>query len=139
MNDIHSLPDSLREQIQEAAQSILPTSSSMNILPPGDPLKSGDPLKLILTEIARQSPELFAALIIGNNNCSGIETIETEETIENRVVTVHSHAYGTETKVQPIKTQRTIRRQVRFLTEQPMRNTGQPLRARDRRNVAPDT
>jgi len=110
MNDINALPDSLREQIQAVASGILPTGT-MNVLP------AEDPVKRILVEIARQSPELFVALIISSCGYGGIETIETEETTEERVVETFTRATGREWKVTPMKTQRTIRREVRFVSE----------------------
>lgn len=110
MLDIASLPDSLREQIQETASSILPKRTAEPSLPT-------DPLQNLLVEIARQSPEILLAMLLDSSRFVGLETTETEETSEDKVIETFISG-STYREVQPMKTTKTIRRQVRFLTEE---------------------
>jgi len=109
MQDIHSLPDSLREQIQDAASSIL-QPTTVNVQP------AGDPVQKILAEIAHQSPELFVALIIAKLGYCGIETIETEEKKGLEVIET-GFSKDTYRELKPVHKTKTITRQVRLLTE----------------------
>jgi hypothetical protein len=110
MESLLSLPDSLRTQIQEAASSALGTN-------PNGLVQSMDPLQRIVAEIARESPELLVALILANNSSfTGIETVETEERTEDRVVETCDGHY-TYRLVKPMKTKRVVHREVRFLSE----------------------
>jgi len=108
MEPLLSLPESLRNQIQEAASGALGVNSSA-----GQPL---DPVQRVMAEIARQSPELLVALVLANSGYAGVETVETEERSEDTVIRMENRGqYYTE--VVPVKTRRTIRREVRFLSE----------------------
>lgn len=111
MLDLNSLPDSLREQIQEAASNVLPVRT------PGQAAPT-DPVQALIVEIARQSPELFVGMLLDTSRFTGLETVESEETTTDQVVQVHSYGHGTENVVRPMKSTRTIRRQVRFLSEE---------------------
>lgn len=111
MIDINSLPDSLREQIQESASALLPTRNGERAAP-------SDPVQSVILELARQSPELFVAMLLDTTRFCGVETVETEETSEDRVVDIHASGRNAETVVCPMKSSRTIRRQVRFISEE---------------------
>lgn len=108
MNDITSLPESLRAHIQEAASSVLATR-------PPEGLQPSEPVQRVIAEIARQNPELFALLIIANSGFTGIVSEESEEVAEDQVVETYD-GY-THRKVTPMKTVRRVRREVRFLPE----------------------
>jgi len=111
MIDITSLPESLRDQIQETASNLLPTRS-------GGSQPASDPVQSLIVEIARQSPELFVAMLLDTSRFCGVESIESEESTEDKVVTTNAAGRSSESAVRPMTTRKTIRRQVRFLSEE---------------------
>lgn len=103
MSEIHSLPESLKQQIQEAAAEMLEGRLPANVNS-----QLSEPQRVIV-EIARQSPELFVLMLLSGNDIEGLEVTETETVTEERVVEEYNGSFRTRS-LKPTSTTRTVTR-----------------------------
>ncbi len=106
MSEIHSLPESLKQQIQEAAAEMLEGRLPANVNSP-----ALNEAQRVIVEIARQSPELFVLMLLSGSDIEGIEVTETETATEEQVVDEYKGSYRT-SLLKPVATTRTITRRV---------------------------
>ncbi len=101
------MPNSLRDEIKEAATSFLRAT-------PGGVARPADSIERVIAELIRDRPELFALLVLGNSTYAGIEMVEIEESTVDTVVELHNR--NTTREVVPLKDKRTTTRRISFLS-----------------------
>jgi len=141
-NELHSLPEALAAEIRQLTSSQAPESQKAE-LSIGERL--GQPLQAEIRQllsriglaveerlsqpkqqaepaidraflhVAQTTPELFVGMVLAHAGITSIELVETEETYEDKVVSLNNGGYAF-TEVQPIVKRRTISRSVRFGT-----------------------
>ncbi len=105
MNELHSLPESLRSQIKSVAESLIPKGNASSL-----PL-----VEQVLIEIAAKNPELFAVLVLAKSGISALEFVETVQETQDMVVTEFFPGYGTYQRLKPCTTTTTKTRLVRLV------------------------
>ncbi len=114
MTNLNSLPDTLRKTIEDAARGAVSTDLVSAERTSALVSQNMDSLQGMIVELARQSPELFVALLIASLGFTGVQTVESDETrgFQRVTSTIHGDVFDA---VVPTKVSRTIRREVRFV------------------------
>lgn len=112
-NELHSLPEDLAAELRQLAIQVMPGQQEAQALAPVQAPPPPNLVHTALLEIARTTPELFAALIVSSLGCDGIAVTETRTTRRDEVVEL-SDGHHTHSEVRPMETTNTIHREVRL-------------------------
>lgn len=120
-NELHSLPEALAAELKQLASQIVPQSQHPDQMAVGERVgqlnQTVEPaVHRALAQIAYDSPELLASIILAQLGVTAIEVTETEEHREDRLVEGYS-GYHRFKELQPFKTRKTIKREVRLVKD----------------------
>lgn len=111
-NQLNSLPAALAAEIQQLASQMHSPDHNQGSAPTHQP--STPSIQQAMLELARNSPELFASMLLASLGVSGIEVVETHTKSEDRRVDMQNGAYRY-TDVVAFETTNTIRRQAHLV------------------------
>ncbi len=118
-NELHSLPEALAAELRQLTSSLAPQpqSSELSIGERlGKPIQQAEPaMNRALLHVAQASPELLVAVLLAHAGITSIELVESEETCEDKVVTLMNGGYSS-MEVHPMVKRKTISRSVRLGT-----------------------
>lgn len=118
-NELHSLPEALAAELRQLTSSLAPqpqgSDLSISERVGQTPQQVEPAMNRALLHVAQASPELLVAMLLAHAGITSIEVVETEETCEDKVVSLMNGSYSY-TEVQPMVKRKTISRSVRLGT-----------------------
>lgn len=118
-SEFNSLPEALAAELRQLISSTAPqpqgTDLSLSERLGQTPQQAEPAMNRALLHVAQASPELLVAMFLAHAGITSIEVVETEETCEDKVVSLNNGSYSF-TEVTPIVKRKTISRSVRLGT-----------------------
>lgn len=113
-SEFHSIPEALAAEIKQLAEQLSPQPEGGRPGGAGDHEINTPAIHKALLEVARSSPELFAATILGVLGVDGVAVRETRETCEFRYVQKSDGGYRYSQLV-PFETTERVTREARLI------------------------